>query len=124
MKELSKACRQNGITISSAESFTGGLFSEWVTDLSGASQLFAGGVVCYSDSVKQHVLGVKAETLAESGAVSKECAKELAAGVKADRKRYRHQLYRGGGSRPAGRACAGPRLYRHFGGRKRRGARI
>ncbi|WP_186819833.1 CinA family protein, partial [Bacillus tropicus] len=53
VKELSKACRQNKITISSAESFTGGLFSEWVTDLSGASQLFAGGVVCYSDSVKQ-----------------------------------------------------------------------
>ncbi|ASB53166.1 MULTISPECIES: competence/damage-inducible protein A [Bacillus] len=82
VKELSKACRQNKITISSAESFTGGLFSEWVTDLRGASQLFAGGVVCYSDSVKQHVLGVKAETLAESGAVSKECAKELAAGVR------------------------------------------
>ncbi len=44
VKELSKACRQNGITISSAESFTGGLFSEWVTDLSGASQLFAGAL--------------------------------------------------------------------------------
>ncbi|MCM3353098.1 competence/damage-inducible protein A [Bacillus halotolerans] len=81
VKELSKACKEKGITLSAAESFTGGLFSEWLTDLSGASALFSGGVVCYSNEVKQNVLGVKKETLDRFGAVSEECASELAKGV-------------------------------------------
>lgn len=82
VKELSKACKEKGMTLSSAESFTGGLFAEWLTDLSGASQLFAGGVVCYSNEMKQHTLGVKPDTLQQFGAVSKECAGELASGIK------------------------------------------
>ncbi|MCY8856606.1 competence/damage-inducible protein A [Bacillus atrophaeus] len=82
VKELSKACKEKGLTLSSAESFTGGLFAEWLTDLSGASQLFAGGVVCYSNEMKQHTLGVKPDTLQQFGAVSKECAGELASGIK------------------------------------------
>ncbi|MED1014902.1 competence/damage-inducible protein A [Bacillus atrophaeus] len=82
VKELSKACKEKGMTLSSAESFTGGLFAEWLTDLSGASQLFAGGVVCYSNEMKQHTLGVKPDTLHQFGAVSKECAGELASGIK------------------------------------------
>ncbi|ADP32207.1 competence/damage-inducible protein A [Bacillus atrophaeus] len=81
VKELSKACKEKGMTLSSAESFTGGLFAEWLTDLSGASQLFAGGVVCYSNEMKQHTLGVKPDTLQQFGAVSKECAGELASGI-------------------------------------------
>ncbi|NTU16815.1 competence/damage-inducible protein A [Bacillus subtilis] len=81
VKELSIACKEKGITISAAESFTGGLFSEWLTVHSGASKLFAGGVVCYTNDVKQNVLGVKKETLDRFGAVSKECASELAKGV-------------------------------------------
>nr|WP_307442303.1 competence/damage-inducible protein A [Bacillus atrophaeus] len=82
VKELSKACKEKGMTLSSAESFTGGLFAEWLTDLSGASQLFAGGVVCYSNEMKQHTLGVKPDTLQQFGAISKECAGELASGIK------------------------------------------
>ncbi|ARW06778.1 Nicotinamide-nucleotide amidase [Bacillus atrophaeus] len=82
VKELSKACKEKGMTLSSAESFTGGLFAEWLTDLSGASQLFAGGVVCYSNEMKQHTLGVKPDTLQQFGAVSKECAGELASEIK------------------------------------------
>ena len=65
-----------------AESCTGGLLSERLTDAPGASDFFIGGVVCYSNSVKQAVLGVRAATLANQGAVSSHAAQELAQGVR------------------------------------------
>ena len=46
------------LTISSAESFTGGLFASLVTDNSGASSVFKGGIVCYTNEIKINVLGV------------------------------------------------------------------
>lgn len=65
-----------------AESCTGGLLSERLTDAAGASDFFVGGVVCYSNSVKQRILGVRAATLARHGAVSAPAAQELAHGVR------------------------------------------
>ncbi|WP_377889176.1 competence/damage-inducible protein A [Alkalihalobacillus sp. R86527] len=68
-------------TISVAESLTGGMFSQEFTSIPGASSLFYGGIVCYSNEVKQKV-GVSSETLSSHGAVSEECAIELARSIK------------------------------------------
>lgn len=64
-----------------AESATGGLCSHRVTSMSGASQSFMGSVICYDEKVKEHVLGVKKETLEKYQAVSPECAQEMSEGL-------------------------------------------
>ena len=66
--------KQRGLTLSTAESCTGGLVAKSITDVSGCSSVFYGGVVSYDNSVKQGVLGVKEETLNTYGAVSYETA--------------------------------------------------
>jgi nicotinamide-nucleotide amidase len=75
-------CGVRGVSLASAESCTGGLVAALVTALPGSSEAFLGGVVAYSDDVKQAALGVSAEVLAEKGAVSPEVAVALAAGVR------------------------------------------
>ncbi|MEI4788857.1 competence/damage-inducible protein A [Bacillus sp. FJAT-53060] len=82
VREASKALHEHGKTVAASESLTGGMFSEWLTDLEGASSIFNGSVVCYTNQVKQQVLGCREETLSSHGAVSKECALELAEGVR------------------------------------------
>ena len=67
--------------LSVAESCTGGLVTSRITDIPGSSSFFEGGVVTYSNDLKQSLLGVKAATLKEYGAVSKEVAAEMAAGI-------------------------------------------
>ncbi|MBO5312683.1 MAG: nicotinamide-nucleotide amidohydrolase family protein [Clostridia bacterium] len=79
---LVKTLLDRGLTISCAESCTGGLIAKSITDVSGASSVFWGGVVSYDNSVKMNVLGVKEETLASYGAVSYLTAEEMALGVK------------------------------------------
>ncbi len=69
--------RDSGMTVGFAESCTGGLLSSEFTKISGVSDVFMGSVVCYSNAVKENVLGVKSETLKIFGAVSVECAQEL-----------------------------------------------
>ena len=69
-------------TLALAESCTGGWVSKLITDVSGASSVYLGGVCSYSNSVKMQVLGVKQKTLDSFGAVSEQTAKEMAAGVK------------------------------------------
>jgi len=64
-----------------AESCTGGLLGGRITDMSGASRAFAGGVICYSNDAKVALCGVRPETLEAHGAVSAEVARELATGV-------------------------------------------
>lgn len=68
-------------TISFAESCSGGLISKLITDVSGASEVFYGGIVSYDNSVKENVLSVPHDTLKEYGAVSYETAKSMAEGV-------------------------------------------
>jgi len=70
------------ITFAFAESCTGGLCSSKITDLSGSSEVFFGSVISYDNSVKINSLNVSASTLEQFGAVSLECAKEMAMGVK------------------------------------------
>lgn len=79
---LSGLLREKKLTLAAAESCTGGLFSKRMTDLSGASEIYHGGVVSYVNFVKANVLGVSPETLDRFGAVSAETAEEMAAGVK------------------------------------------
>ncbi len=81
-EELAKACRSKGMTLAAAESFTGGLFSSWLTEMSGASEYFKGGAVCYTNELKVSAAGVSEDTLQRYGAVSAQCAKELAAGIR------------------------------------------
>lgn len=69
-------------TISTAESCTGGLLSHVLTGISGSSAYFMGGVVAYSNAIKEQVLGVQALTLERYGAVSEQTACEMAAGVR------------------------------------------
>jgi nicotinamide-nucleotide amidase len=73
---------KNGLTLSAAESCTGGLIAKRITDISGCSDVFFGGCVTYTNEVKQKLLGVSADTLEKYGAVSEETAKEMAKGVR------------------------------------------
>ena len=79
---VSALLREKKLTLAAAESCTGGLVSKRMTDLSGASAVFNGGVVSYVNDVKANVLGVPRETLDRFGAVSAETAAEMAAGVR------------------------------------------
>lgn len=81
-KEVFAMLKDRNWSISTAESLTGGMFSQELTDLPGVSSLFYGGVVCYSNEVKREI-GVSNDTLKAYGAVSEECAIELARSVKA-----------------------------------------
>ncbi len=71
------------ITISCAESCTGGLFAGSLIGIDGISEVFERGIVTYSNRAKVEELGVKEETLAKYGAVSPETAREMADGLKA-----------------------------------------
>jgi nicotinamide-nucleotide amidase len=76
-----KIMKEKGLTLSTAESCTGGYISHLITKHPGCSAVFAGGAVTYSYELKESVLGVKAETLAKYGAVSEQTVKEMAAGA-------------------------------------------
>lgn len=73
---------EKGMTLATAESCTGGLLAKRITDVSGASGVFETGVVSYANSVKEKLLGVPCEILSTHGAVSEECAKAMAEGVR------------------------------------------
>jgi nicotinamide-nucleotide amidase len=69
-------------TLALAESCTGGLIANRITNVPGASAIFLGGIVCYSNDAKEKFLGVRAQTLAEHGAVSEATAREMAEGAR------------------------------------------
>ncbi len=75
---VSALLRERGLTLSAAESCTGGLVAKRMTDLPGASSVFRGGVVSYTNGVKAGVLGVDPALLEEFGAVSENVARAMA----------------------------------------------
>ncbi len=79
---LGELLLQRNATICTAESCTGGLIAHRLTNISGSSAYMLGGIVAYSNAVKQHVLGVNEQTLIDYGAVSEQTAAEMAAGAK------------------------------------------
>ncbi len=83
---LAEAClmllKEKGLTLATAESCTGGMAAERLTAIPGASAVYRGGVVSYWTSVKGDVLQVPREILDSCGAVSPECARAMAEGVR------------------------------------------
>ena len=74
--------RDRGLTLSLAESCSGGLIAKRITDIPGSSGYFLEGVVTYSNAAKMRLLGVPADLLERCGAVSPECAAAMATGVR------------------------------------------
>ena len=71
-----------GKTLVTAESLTGGGIGAWLTSVSGASEVFKGGVISYTNEVKHELLGVSLQTLKVHGAVSVQTAEEMAVGAR------------------------------------------
>ncbi len=74
--------KQNGWTISTAESCTGGLLSELITSVAGASEVFELGICSYSERIKNELLGVPLADIAEHGVVSEQVALAMVKGLK------------------------------------------
>jgi nicotinamide-nucleotide amidase len=72
----------NELTLATAESCTGGLIGHRLTNVPGSSEYFGGGIVAYSYDAKEHLLGVRHNTLYDHGAVSSETAIEMARGAR------------------------------------------
>jgi len=79
--ELALLLIQNKSTLVVAESCTGGLLSKYCTDIAGSSAWFDGGVIVYSNTMKQKILNVSEHTLKDFGAVSEQAATEMATAV-------------------------------------------
>ncbi len=80
--EVGQLLRAQGKTLATAESCTGGLVGHLITEIPGSSEYFVGGIIAYSNSVKEQVLGVSVQTLLSEGAVSARCAAEMARGAR------------------------------------------
>ena len=79
---VGRLLREQGLTIAVAESCSGGLLSDRITNIPGSSDYYLGGMVTYDNQAKQDLLGVQTFTLEEFGAVSEQTAKEMAQGVR------------------------------------------
>jgi PncC family amidohydrolase len=73
---------ERGWTLAMAESCTGGLICHWVTNLSGSSDFFVGGIVSYANRIKRDLVGVPEDLLVAHGAVSGEVALAMAEGIR------------------------------------------
>lgn len=80
-KAVARIMFNNSMTISTAESCTGGLISSRLTDIAGSSLYVKENYITYSNDAKVKLLGVSQKTLDEHGAVSEECAEEMAQGL-------------------------------------------
>jgi nicotinamide-nucleotide amidase len=101
------------LTVTTAESCTGGMVAAAITDIAGSSAIFERGFVTYSNQAKHDMLGVRTETLDAFGAVSEEVAREMAEGARsaanADIAVAISGIAGPGGSefKPEGRVCFG-----------------
>ena len=82
LNQTGELLKKHHLKLAVAESCTGGLLSNWLTDVPGCSEYYLGGVVAYDYKVKEKLLGVSSETLIRHGAVSSETAIEMAQGVR------------------------------------------
>jgi len=80
--EVGDMLRQQNATLAVAESCTGGLIADWITNVAGSSDYFLFSGVTYSNEAKMKVLGVSPETLARCGAVHEKTAEEMAEGAR------------------------------------------
>ncbi|MFP6584094.1 MAG: CinA family protein [Candidatus Hydrogenedentota bacterium] len=80
-EKLGDRLRSREVTVATAESCCGGLIAHRITNVSGSSAYFAGGVVSYSNDAKMKLLGVEASVLDAQGAVSESVAKQMADGA-------------------------------------------
>lgn len=74
---------RHACTISAAESCTGGLLSASLTDISGASNVFCGSIVSYTEEIKARVLGICPDIFHNNGVYSNDCAQAMAEGARA-----------------------------------------
>ena len=81
VEEIAKILIERKLKIATTESCTGGLLSSKLTDVSGSSAFIHLNLVTYANEAKQKMLGVRKETLENYGAVSEECAYEMASGL-------------------------------------------
>jgi nicotinamide-nucleotide amidase len=81
-EEVVRAFQRLGLTLSVAESCTGGMIGHLITDVPGSSRVFPGGVIAYGNQPKRSLLQVPAELLNEHGAVSAEVAAAMAEGAR------------------------------------------
>ena len=77
---IGKLLQQQGAMVATAESCTGGLIGNLITETPGSSAYYKGGIIAYSNELKERLLGVRHETLEQYGAVSEETAVEMARG--------------------------------------------
>ena len=81
-EELVSILREKKITISTAESCTGGLIAKLITDIPGSSDVFTGSVIAYSNDIKHRILNVSEDILNTYGAVSHETVKIMAGNIR------------------------------------------
>jgi PncC family amidohydrolase len=81
-KAIGNLLRERGSTVSIAESCTGGLVCDRITDVSGSSEYFEGGMVTYSNQSKAEYLGIPLDDIKRQGAVSPQVARKMAQGVR------------------------------------------
>ena|SRR3989304_4186468 len=81
-KMIGDHLRAKGWTLSIAESCTGGLVSDLITDVPGSSDYFEGGIISYSNLAKVELLGIPSTSIRRYGAVSSQVAKKMAEGVR------------------------------------------
>ncbi len=79
--ELLELCKKKKLTLATAESCTGGMLAAVITEIPGSSLVLDRGFVTYTNEVKQQMLGVAPTTIDVYGAVSRECAEEMAKGA-------------------------------------------
>lgn len=81
-EKIGELLRERSLTLATAESFTGGLIADWLTNVPGSSEYYMGSVIAYSNESKIRLLGVQPDTLETYGAVSENTVLEMLQGVR------------------------------------------